>query len=371
MPASCVGTDRWYGSTTFSSSATTHGGATQKPSRNGGQRPHLRVGAHHDEREVVVDELERAPARELAVGLVDDEQAAPCSATTASSRSTVSRGSTVPVGLFGLQTNTTAGLRRARSARRPRSGSIAKSAARSPVTTSVPVIARDVAVQRVRRLEHERAPARAAVGEQQRLQHLVAAVRAEEPRRPAARGDAPSAARSSVRGAIGVAVQRRPRASAASHASTNSGGGGYGLSFVLSRTVDVDLRRVVALERARGRRAAGTPDATRLSLGGSRSLLAQRDRVARARRGPRPRPASRRTARRGAARRRRRDTTCTCLRKSSTRSALGEARGAAGRAARGSRRRRSRRSRPARTAPTNTAPALRTSGTQRLGVGAT
>ena len=34
VPAACVSAARWYGSTTFSSSFTTHGGATQKPSRS-------------------------------------------------------------------------------------------------------------------------------------------------------------------------------------------------------------------------------------------------------------------------------------------------------------------------------------------------
>ena len=76
VPATCVGTDRLYGSSTFSSSAIIHAGATAKPSRTAGERPHLRVGAHDDERAVVVDELERAPRRELAVRLVDDEQRA-------------------------------------------------------------------------------------------------------------------------------------------------------------------------------------------------------------------------------------------------------------------------------------------------------
>ena len=39
-----------------------------------GHRPHLRVRAHDDERAVVAHELERAPGRELAVGLVDDDE---------------------------------------------------------------------------------------------------------------------------------------------------------------------------------------------------------------------------------------------------------------------------------------------------------
>ena len=40
----------------------------------GGHRPRLGVGAGDDERHVVVDQLERRPRRELAVGLVDHEQ---------------------------------------------------------------------------------------------------------------------------------------------------------------------------------------------------------------------------------------------------------------------------------------------------------
>ena len=38
-------------------------------------RPHLRIGAHHDEAAVVAHELERTARRELAVRLVDDDQA--------------------------------------------------------------------------------------------------------------------------------------------------------------------------------------------------------------------------------------------------------------------------------------------------------
>ena len=58
----------------------------------------------------------------------------------ASSRSTVARGSTVPVGLFGLHTNTIDGCAARDERRRAASGSIVKSARRSPATTSVPVM---------------------------------------------------------------------------------------------------------------------------------------------------------------------------------------------------------------------------------------
>ncbi len=48
------------------------------------------------------------------------------------------------------------------------------------MTISVAVVARDLTVQRVRRFEHQRAPAGAAEGEQECLQHLVAPVGAQE-----------------------------------------------------------------------------------------------------------------------------------------------------------------------------------------------
>ena len=180
MPAICVGTDRVYGSSTFSSSAITHVGRDREAEPHRGERPHLRVRAHDDERAVVVDQLERAPRRELAVGLVDDEQ-----------RPDLGRDREQPLDrlarldgagrVVGAAHEHDRRARRLASSSAAASGSIAKSAPRSPTTTSVAGRPRDLRVQRVRRLEHQRAPAGAAVGEQQRLQHLVAAVRAEQP----------------------------------------------------------------------------------------------------------------------------------------------------------------------------------------------
>jgi hypothetical protein len=93
---------------------------------------------------LVVDELERAPRRELAVGLVDDSSA-PASARC-EQRSTVSRGSTVPVGLFGLHTNTTTDGAADESRRASR---VDREVGRaSPVTISVLVIARSARAAR-------------------------------------------------------------------------------------------------------------------------------------------------------------------------------------------------------------------------------
>ncbi len=76
VPASWVGTDRLYGSSTLSSSAIIHVGRDREAEPDAGERPHLRVRAHDGERQVFGDELQRAPLRELAVGLVDHEHRA-------------------------------------------------------------------------------------------------------------------------------------------------------------------------------------------------------------------------------------------------------------------------------------------------------
>ena len=131
VPASWVGTDRWYGSTTFSSSATSHSGRDREPEPHRGQRPHLRVGAHDHERR---GRRRRARARSTARTRRRPRRrraAPPLSRDRrSSSASTTSRGSTVPVGLFGLHTNTIAGRCRAISAAAA-SRSIAKSRRRA------------------------------------------------------------------------------------------------------------------------------------------------------------------------------------------------------------------------------------------------
>ncbi len=73
-PAACLTASRWYGSTTWSSWATSERGPDEVAEAGRGHRPRLRVGAGDDEGHVVVDEVEGRPRRELAVGLVDHEQ---------------------------------------------------------------------------------------------------------------------------------------------------------------------------------------------------------------------------------------------------------------------------------------------------------
>ncbi len=93
----------------------------------------------------------------------------------------------------------------------------------------------DLRVQRVGRLEHQRPPTRTAVGEQQRLQDLVAAVAAQEPRRRLTEERAEGGAQLG-RGAVGIAIPLDVGAAPSTHRSTNAAGGAYGLSLVLSRT---------------------------------------------------------------------------------------------------------------------------------------
>ena len=99
-------------------------------------RPRLRVGAGDDERPVVVDQLERRPRGELAVGLVDDQRAR--ARGRAPSR-TVASSSSMPVGLFGEHRKVMAGVASA-STRRTSSRSRARSSVRSPTATPVPVM---------------------------------------------------------------------------------------------------------------------------------------------------------------------------------------------------------------------------------------
>ena len=113
--------------------------------------------------------------------------------------------------------------------------SMAKSACRSPVTTSVPVMRAMCAWSAYVGSNSSRTPARAAVGEQQRLQHLVAAVGAEDAFDRLAEERTERAAQLG-RGAIGIAVPVDRRAARRASASTNASGGAYGLSLVLSRT---------------------------------------------------------------------------------------------------------------------------------------
>ena len=204
-----------YGSATFSSSSTTHAGATAKPSR-------IAASDHTFEYVRTTTSGRDSSTSSIALHGANSPYAssttsrAPCSAASVARRSTCARSSTVPVGLFGLHTNTIAGradgeqLLGRVDVDREVGGPLPHDdlGARDP---------RDVRVQRVRRLEHRRAPARPAVGEQQRLQHLVGSVRREQPRGRLAEERA-EARPQRVRGAVGIAVEldvaRLPRATA-------------------------------------------------------------------------------------------------------------------------------------------------------------
>ena len=141
MPATCVGTDSVYGSSTFSSSAITHAGATAKPSRTAASDHTFEYVRTTTSGRVVVDELERAPRRELAVRLVDDEQRAGLGRDRVGEPLDRRRAaSTVPVGLFGLHTNTTAGRADRDQLPPPRRRRSRSRRARSPATTSVAVL---------------------------------------------------------------------------------------------------------------------------------------------------------------------------------------------------------------------------------------
>ena len=220
---------------------------------------------------------------------------------------------------------------------------------------------RDVGVQRVGRLEHQRAPTRAAVGEQQRLEHLVRAVRAEHPLGAAGRARAASARAESVGRAVRVAVERDLARARRATPSTNSGGGGYGLSFVLSRTVDVELGRVVA-------RRARVDVGTRLRAGVTTAPTRERRPSGRARRVPRRRRATRRA---GATRRSAASSSVDdvdVLAEVVDAQRAREACGARGREHVVHARDVVADRRPAPTRPQNTAPALRTTRDERLGI---
>ena len=93
----------------------------------------------------------------------------------------------------------------------------------------------DVGVQGVGGLEHRHRPARAAVGQAQRLQHLVGAVGAED----LLGADAVQVGQGGPqlgRVAVGIAVPLDPAQLVAAAPRSRPAGGGSGDSLVLSRT---------------------------------------------------------------------------------------------------------------------------------------
>ena len=78
IPAAWVSADMWYGSRTRCRSATTSGLVKHVPEPRARHRERLRERAHDGDVRVVGDELQRALAAELDVGLVDARRARPC-----------------------------------------------------------------------------------------------------------------------------------------------------------------------------------------------------------------------------------------------------------------------------------------------------
>ena len=114
-----------------------------------------------------------------------------------------------------------------------------------------------MAVQRVGRLEHGDRAAVPAVGEAQRLQHLVRAVGREHLARRRRRAARRSRRAARWRPGRGSGASRRATARRRARRATPAGGG-YGRLVGVEPDLDVDLGRVVALHERRGRRAAGT-----------------------------------------------------------------------------------------------------------------
>ena len=212
-----------------------------------GHRPGLRERARDDQRRVVVDQR-RAPTSRRTGRTPRRPPAARRRTTACSTASTLAVGSTRPVGLLGEHRNVTIG-RCSATAASAASRSSEKSAARSPLDDRGAGEPGDVAVQLVRRLERGHRAARAGVGEQQRLQHLVRSVGREHLIRPHAvqRGDLGAQARWPPGRGSGAT---RTRDSSAANASRHAAGGGDGRLVGVQPHADVDLRRVVPLEGA-------------------------------------------------------------------------------------------------------------------------
>ena len=193
--------------------------------------------------------------------------------------------------------------RRARRPRRARraivrlasSGSTRNSSSRSPETTRVPVTRAmwECSAYVGSNTSSAGAP-RPAVGEQEALEHLVRAVRADRPGPADAVVRRASASRKRLRLAVGVAVEARSSASSLSEHLDEAGRRRLGRLVRVQPDVDVELRRVVAgLEHdAVARPPAPAIPSRRDRIGCHLALAAQpptrsTHRLARARRAPR------------------------------------------------------------------------------------
>ena len=188
----------------------------------------------------------------------------------------------MPVGLLGEQRNATDGDASANT-RRTSSRSVDRSGARSPCDHRGAGEPADVGVQRVGRLPHRGGAAGAAVGEQQRLQHLVRAVGHEHLGRVdvVQPGDGgPQVGRGPVGIAVPVDGGRRP----SRRRPASSAGGAVGRLVRVEAHVDVDLGRVVALHE---RDVVAGPDHASPRPGRRRAQRAGGGSTRRGRRSPR------------------------------------------------------------------------------------
>ena len=278
---------------------------------NCGERPHLRVRAHDHERELVVDECERAPRCELAVRLVDDQQRTDFDrdAEQAFDRGARLDGSGGVVGAAhehhrrpGSPHHFGGGVRVDRV--------VGASHAHHDLRGGA---AGDLRVQRIGGFEQQRPASGTAVREQQRLQHLVAAVRAEQTRtRLAEEGSQRVSELERTAVGIAVPVDSRERLREARHEFRRRR---VRTLVGVQANRYVDLWRVVSIERAQVV-AWLDPFAGRAGHDGSRRRMASACAVSPS--------ASASVVTNGASCRSASgssDTTWTCLRKSSTRNA--------------------------------------------------
>ena len=109
IPASCVATSRWYGSTTLSSSATTHGrDARSRGAARRATTPWSTCASTTSARSSSTSVERGATARTRRT----PRRRSRARARRRGSPATVAGGSTVPVGLFGLHRNTISGCSR-------------------------------------------------------------------------------------------------------------------------------------------------------------------------------------------------------------------------------------------------------------------
>jgi hypothetical protein len=140
-------------------------------------RPRLGERPGHHQRPLLVDQLERRPGGELPVGLVDDEQPADVAdggehRLDGAPRLDPARRVVGRAQERDRRTLPSDGRRRDVGVE----GEVVAAVGLDDVGAAHPG---DVGVQRIRRLEGERTPTGTAVGEAQRLEHLVGPVRRE------------------------------------------------------------------------------------------------------------------------------------------------------------------------------------------------